>query len=95
MSVTTETVRRVAHLARIKVDEAEADRLTGELNAILGFVERLNAVDIEGVEPMTSAVDTALRQRADGVNDGGNPDAVLKNAPDADDGFFLVPKVVE
>ncbi|MEM8663561.1 MAG: Asp-tRNA(Asn)/Glu-tRNA(Gln) amidotransferase subunit GatC [Pseudomonadota bacterium] len=95
MSVDIETVRRVAHLARIKVGDEEAGRLTGELNVILGFVEQLNEVDIEGVEPMTAVVDTALRQREDVVNDGANPEKVLANAPEEDDGFFLVPKVVE
>ncbi|MEM0909123.1 MAG: Asp-tRNA(Asn)/Glu-tRNA(Gln) amidotransferase subunit GatC [Pseudomonadota bacterium] len=95
MSVDIDTVRRVAHLARIKVGDDEAERLTGELNEILGFVEQLNAVDVEGVPPMTAVVDTALRQRVDAVNDGGNRGKVLSNAPDSDDGFFLVPKVVE
>ncbi|MEM8551707.1 MAG: Asp-tRNA(Asn)/Glu-tRNA(Gln) amidotransferase subunit GatC [Pseudomonadota bacterium] len=95
MSVDIETVRRVAHLARIKVDDAEAARLTGELNEILGFVEQLNEVSVEGVAPMTSAVETALRRRTDAVTDGNAPENILSNAPDKDDGFFLVPKVVE
>ena len=95
MSVDIETVRRVAHLARIKVGEEEAERLTGELNAILGFVEQLDEVDVADVEPMTAAVETALRRREDAVKDGAVPDKVLANAPEADDGFFLVPKVVE
>ncbi|MCF3934480.1 Asp-tRNA(Asn)/Glu-tRNA(Gln) amidotransferase subunit GatC [Acuticoccus sp. M5D2P5] len=95
MSVDLETVRRVAHLARIKVGDDEAERLQGELNAILGFVEQLGEVDVDGVEPMTATVDAALRRRADEVTDGGNPDKVLANAPESDDGFFLVPKVVE
>ena len=95
MSVDIETVRRVAHLARIRVGDAEAERLTGELNEILGFVEQLDEVDVAGVEPMTAAVETVLRQREDVVNDGGQPALVLSNAPDKDDGFFLVPKVVE
>ncbi len=95
MSVDLDTVRRVAHLARIKVGEEEAERLTGELNAILGFVEQLDAVDVSGVEPMTSVVDARLRQRADEITDGGVPDKVLSNAPDKDDSFYRVPKVVE
>lgn len=95
MSVDTDTVRRVAHLARIALREGEADRLKGELNAILGFVEQLSDVDIEGVEPMTAAVDATLRRREDGVTDGARADAVLANAPEADEGYFLVPKVVE
>jgi len=95
MSVTPETVRRVAHLARIRVDEAEAERITGELNGILGFVEQLGPVDVGDVPPMTAAVETELRQRADGVADGGYAERILRNAPEKDDGFFLVPKVVE
>ncbi|MEM9224096.1 MAG: Asp-tRNA(Asn)/Glu-tRNA(Gln) amidotransferase subunit GatC [Pseudomonadota bacterium] len=95
MSVDPLTVRRVAHLARIKVADNEVERLTGELNGILGFVEQLNEVDIEGVEPMTSVVDTTLRRREDVVDDGGRAGSVLANAPEMDDNFFLVPKVVE
>jgi aspartyl-tRNA(Asn)/glutamyl-tRNA(Gln) amidotransferase subunit C len=95
MSVDLETVRRVAHLARIKVGDEEAQRLQGELNHILGFVEQLNAVDVEGVEPMTAVVDARLRRREDVVTDGSRPDDVLANAPEKDDGYFLVPKVVE
>lgn len=95
MSVDIETVRRVAHLARISVGDEEAERLTGELNAILGFVEQLNAVDTENVPPMTAVVETALRQRTDSITDGAVPEKVLSNAPESDDGFFLVPKVVE
>jgi len=95
MSVDTDTVRRVAHLARIKVGEGEAERLAAELNGILDFVEQLDEVDVEGVPPMTSVVETALRQRDDVVTDGNKPAAVLSNAPESDDGFFVVPKVVE
>lgn len=95
MSVDTDTVRRVAHLARIKVGDEEAERLKGELNAILGFVEQLNEVDVSGVEPMTAAVDARLRRRADEVTDGGRPGKVLANAPEKDEGYFVVPKVVE
>ncbi|XWN29565.1 MAG: Asp-tRNA(Asn)/Glu-tRNA(Gln) amidotransferase subunit GatC [Devosia sp.] len=95
MSVDRQTVHRVAHLARIKVSEDEAARLQGELNEILGFVEQLDAVDIEGVEPMTAVLDTTLRRRPDTVTDGEKPDAILANAPEKDDGYFLVPKVVE
>ncbi len=95
MSVDTDTVRRVAHLARIKVGEGEAERLTSELNGILAFVEQLDEVDVDGVAPMTSVVETALRQREDVVSDGGVPQKVLSNAPESDDNFFVVPKVVE
>ena len=95
MSVDTATVKRVAHLARIAVDDAAADKLTGELNAILGFVEQLSEVDVSSVEPMTAVVRTAMKKRPDRVTDGQRVDDVLANAPDADDGFFLVPKVIE
>jgi aspartyl-tRNA(Asn)/glutamyl-tRNA(Gln) amidotransferase subunit C len=95
MSVDIETVRRVAHLARIKMDIEEAERLTGELSAILGFVEQLGEVDVEGVEPMTAVVDARLRRRPDAVTDGDRPQDVLENAPEREDGYFVVPKVVE
>lgn len=95
MSVDTATVRRVARLARIKVSEAEAERMTGELNSILGFVEQLSEVDVSGVEPMTAVVSTVMRQRDDIVTDGGDAERVTRNAPAADDGYFMVPKVVE
>lgn len=95
MSVDTATVRRVAHLARIKVSDEEAQRMTQELNSILGFVEQLDEVDVTGVEPMTAVVETTMRRRADAVTDGGDPALVTGNAPVSDDDFFLVPKVVE
>ena len=95
MSVDIATVRRVAHLARIAVDDAQADRLVGELNTILGFVEQLNEVDVEGVEPMTSVIPMEMRRRPDEVTDGGKAGEVVANAPVHADNFFLVPKVVE
>lgn len=95
MSVDTATVRRVARLARIKVSDEEAERMTGELNSILGFVAQLDEVDVSNVEPMTAVVATAMKQRVDVVTDGGNPAAVVGNAPVTDDDFFMVPKVVE
>jgi aspartyl-tRNA(Asn)/glutamyl-tRNA(Gln) amidotransferase subunit C len=95
MSVDTATVRRVARLARIKVSDEEAERMTGELNSILGFVEQLNEVDVSGVEPMTAVVAMAMKQRDDVVTDGGDAARVTGNAPVSDDDFFLVPKVVE
>lgn len=95
MSVDTATVRRVARLARIKVTDTEAERMTGELNSILGFVEQLDEVNIEGVEPMTAVVAIDMKQRDDVVTDGGNPGRVTGNAPVTEDDFFLVPKVVE
>ncbi|MCW2307398.1 Asp-tRNA(Asn)/Glu-tRNA(Gln) amidotransferase subunit GatC [Rhodobium gokarnense] len=95
MSVDTATVKRVAHLARIAVTEEEAEKMTGELNAILGFVEQLDEVDVTGVEPMTSVVAVTMKKRADGVTDGGYPDDVVANAPETEDHFFVVPKVVE
>ena len=95
MSVDTATVRRVARLARIKVTDDEAERMTNELNSILGFVEQLNEVDVEGVEPMTSVTPMEMRKREDVVNDGNKADAIVANAPASDRNFFQVPKVVE
>ncbi len=95
MSVDAATVKRVAHLARIALPESEVERMQGELNAILGFVEQLQKVDVEGVEPMTSVTPMRLKQREDRVMDGEIADAVLANAPMSDDHFFVVPKVVE
>lgn len=95
MSIDTETARRVAHLARIAVPEDELPALAGEFNAILGFIEQLSEVDIEGVEPMVSVTPQRLKRREDVVTDGSQAEAVLANAPDAREGFFAVPKVVE
>ncbi len=95
MSVDLVTVKRVAHLARIAVSEDDANRMTGELNAILGFVEQLGEVDVTGVEPMTSVTPMAMKKREDLVSDGGKADDIVANAPNSDRNFFLVPKVVE
>lgn len=95
MSVDLGTVRRIAHLARIEISEAETPLLQGEINAILRFVEALEAVDVEGVEPMTSVIPMRLPMRPDIVTDGGIAAKVLANAPLTEDGFFLVPKVIE
>jgi aspartyl-tRNA(Asn)/glutamyl-tRNA(Gln) amidotransferase subunit C len=95
MSVDAETVRRVAHLARIAVAEEEIEHLQGELNAILAFVERLAEVDVAGIEPMTSVMPMAMKMRKDEVTDGGIVDAIMANAPAREDHFLLVPKVVE
>jgi aspartyl-tRNA(Asn)/glutamyl-tRNA(Gln) amidotransferase subunit C len=95
MSVDADTVRRVAHLARIAVADDEVEHLRGELNAMLAFVEQLSEVDITGVEPMTSVMPMAMKMRKDEVTDGGIADAVMANAPAREDHFFLVPKVVE
>jgi aspartyl-tRNA(Asn)/glutamyl-tRNA(Gln) amidotransferase subunit C len=95
MSVDAGTVRRIAHLARIAVADDEVERLRGELNAILAFVEQLQEVNVEGVEPMTSVTPMEMKKRADKVTDGGIADDIVKNAPATQDHFFLVPKVVE
>ena len=95
MSVDLATVKRVAKLARIAVTEEEAARMEGELNTILGFVEQLNEVDVEGVEPMTSVTPMEMKKRVDAVTDGNKADDITANAPAAQDNFFLVPKVVE
>ena len=95
MSVDVSTVKRVAHLARIRVADADLEALRGELNAILGFVEQLNEVDITDVEPMTSVTPMLIKQREDRVTDGSCADDVLANAPAREGHYFLVPKVVE
>ena len=95
MSVDLETVKRVAHLARIALSDEEAVKMEGELNAILGFVEQLNEVDVGSVEPMTSVTPMAMKKRSDSVTDGSKADDIVANAPQSDEHFFLVPKVVE
>ena len=95
MAIDTATAAKVAKLARIKVDQAALPALAEEFNAILGFIEQLNAVDVSGVEPMTSVTPQRLKRRTDQVNDGDQQMQVLANAPDAREGFFAVPKVVE
>ncbi len=95
MSVDAATVRRIAHLARIAVADHEVEHLRGEINNMLAFVEQLNEVNVDGVEPTASVEDMKLKMREDKVSDGGYSERVLANAPATDDGFFLVPKVVE
>ena len=95
MSVDADTVRRIAHLARVAVAEDEVEHLKGELNSILAFVEQLSEVDVTGVESMTSVTPMEMKKREDRVTDGGIPDDIVKNAPATEDHFFVVPKVVE
>ena len=95
MSVDTATVRHIAKLARIAVSDQEVAALEPELNNILGWIEQLQEVDVTGVEPMTAVIPNQLRLRDDVVNDGGKRDEVLANAPNAEHGFFAVPKVIE
>ncbi|VEJ46111.1 Asp-tRNA(Asn)/Glu-tRNA(Gln) amidotransferase subunit GatC [Bartonella vinsonii] len=95
MSVDKKTVKRVAHLARIAVHDDEAERMTKELNVILGFVEQLSEVDVSGVEPLTSVMPMALRMREDSVTDGDIVEDIVANAPVTEENFFLVSKVVE
>jgi aspartyl-tRNA(Asn)/glutamyl-tRNA(Gln) amidotransferase subunit C len=95
MSVDAATVRRIAHLARIAVTEAEVPHLQGELNAMLAFVEQLSEVNVDGVEPMTSVTPMEMKKRADVVDDGEIPDDIVSNAPETQNHFFLVPKVIE
>ena len=95
MSVDADTVRRIAHLARVAVPESDVEHLRGELNVILAFVEQLQEVNIDGIAPMTSVTPMAMKKRADVVTDGGIADDIVKNAPQSHDNFFLVPKVVE
>ena len=94
MSVDDKTVRRVARLARIKVEDKDVPRLAGELNAILAFVEQLNEVNVEGVAPLTSVVEMDMKKRGDEVTDGHYPKAIIANTQ-SEDNFFMVPKVVE
>lgn len=95
MSIDRDTAAKVAKLARIRVDEDHLDALAGEFNAVLGFIEQLNEVDVTGVEPMVSVTPMRLKRRPDVVTDGGMQEKILSNAPDAREGFFAVPKVVE
>jgi aspartyl-tRNA(Asn)/glutamyl-tRNA(Gln) amidotransferase subunit C len=95
MSVDADTVRRIAHLARIAVADGEVENLRAELNAMLAFVEQLQELNVEGVEPMTSVTPMAMKKRHDVVTAGDDAEAVLKNAPQSADNFYLVPKVVE
>lgn len=95
MSIDLKTAAHVAKLARIKVEPDALPALAQEFNNILGFIEQLNEVDVEGVEPMTSVTPMRLKRRADVVTDGNQQAAILSNAPDAREGFFAVPKVVE
>ncbi len=95
MSITQDEARKVAHLARIAVKEDALPALARELSGILQFMEQLNEVDVEGVEPMTSVIPMRLKRREDVVTAGGMQDKILSNAPDAREGFFAVPKVVE
>ncbi|HUN40828.1 MAG TPA: Asp-tRNA(Asn)/Glu-tRNA(Gln) amidotransferase subunit GatC [Acetobacteraceae bacterium] len=95
MALDHATVRRIATLARIRVEEDEIPRLQNELNGILGWIEQLNEVNIEGVEPLTGAAHMALKMREDVVTDGGYPEKIMANAPDRAGSLFAVPKVVE
>jgi aspartyl-tRNA(Asn)/glutamyl-tRNA(Gln) amidotransferase subunit C len=95
MSLDPKQVKHIATLARIKVPEADLAGLANELNGIMTWIEQLNEVDVAGVEPMSGVLSRGLPRRKDEVTDGGNPEKVLKNAPDAAHGFFTVPKVIE
>lgn len=95
MSVDHATVKKIASLARIAISDAEAEALAPELNKILGFVEQLGEVDVTGIEPMTAVIPNTLRLREDVVTDGNVREKVLANAPQAEHGFFAVPKVIE
>ena len=95
MSVDLATVKRVARLSRIALADGEAERMMGELNGILGFVEQLSEVNVEGVEPMTSVTPMAMKKRVDAVTDGNKAADIVANAPVSEQNFFLVPKVVE
>ena len=95
MPLAPATVRRIAHLARIHIADDDIPRLQGELNGILGWVEQLAALDVEGVQPLTGAAEMELPMRADEITDGGIPEQILANAPERAGDYFVVPKVVE
>ena len=95
MSLDKATVARIARLARLKIDDAQLEPMVGEVNKILAFVEQLNEVDVAGVEPMTSAMAMRLKLRPDVVSEPGDAEAILRNAPARQSGFYVVPKVVE
>lgn len=95
MSLDPATVRRIASLARIRVEDDQIARLQSELNGILGWIEQLNEIDVTDIEPLTGASQMAMKMRADAVTDGGITDKILANAPDSANGYFAVPKVVE
>jgi aspartyl-tRNA(Asn)/glutamyl-tRNA(Gln) amidotransferase subunit C len=95
MAVDAATVKKIGRLARIRIEDSEVGKYQDELNAILGFVEQLDEVDVSGVEPMTSVTPMTLRRRDDAVTDGGYADRIVANAPLSEDNFFMVPKVVE
>jgi aspartyl-tRNA(Asn)/glutamyl-tRNA(Gln) amidotransferase subunit C len=95
MSVDTNIVRKIASLARIAVSDGEVEAMTGELNNILGWVEQLSEVDTDGIEPLHTVIPNQLRLRDDVITDGNIRDKVLANAPQAEHGFFAVPKVIE
>ncbi len=95
MSIDIDTARKVAKLARIRVEDSDLPKLAGQLSGILGFMEQLNEVNVDGIDPMVSVTPMRLKRRADVVTDGNIQDQILQNAPDAREGFFAVPKVVE
>ena len=95
MSVDKDTVRRIAKLSRLALDEARVGPMVDELNGIFTWVQQLNEVNVDGVVPMTSVVEQRLKMREDKVTEGGNAAALMANAPDGEDNFFVVPKVVE
>ena len=95
MQINEATVKKIAKLARIKVTDEETKSLEGELSSILTWVEQLNEVDTDDVEPLTSVIETTMKKREDVVTDGGYAQRVTKNAPLSEDNFFVVPKVVE
>ncbi|MFC5385558.1 Asp-tRNA(Asn)/Glu-tRNA(Gln) amidotransferase subunit GatC [Aquamicrobium segne] len=95
MTVDLDMVKRVAHLARIAINEAEASAMADKINSTLGFVEQLNEIDVSGVEPMTSVLPMTMRKREDVVSDGDKIADIVGNAPATEENFFLVPKVVE
>ena len=95
MSVDKETVEKISHLARINLRPEELAPMCAEINALLAFDEQLNEVNTDGIEPMVSSLDSPLYMRADKILVKNQVDDIIKNAPRSEDGFFIVPKVVE
>ena len=95
MSVDAATVKRIGRLARIRIEDHEVESYQGEINAILGFVEQLAEINVDGIEPMTSVTPMTLRRRDDAITDGGYAEQIVANAQLAEDNFFMVPKVIE
>ena len=95
MTIDLKTIKHISKLSRISVDDEKAKKLAGDMNSIFDFIEKLNELDTNNVEPLTSVAETTLKLRVDEVKSGNIREQVLKNSPDENDDFFVVPRVVE